>query len=697
MKEPSRYLLTGGGTGGHVYPALALAERIRQHEPDAQFLYLGAKGGAEERVVPPTGLPLLALRIRGLPEGRSPLLLAAVFVRLLWTCLQASRVLFRFRPHVILGTGGYASAPVLVAAFLLRSVRRWKGVLGLHEQNILPGRFNHWMSRHADFIGTSFPDTVSYLKGRRAHWTGYPVRREMERSPADSCAARDQTRADFGVPPTAKVVVIFGGSTGARTINRAVLEAMPDWIRREDLHIFHAVGYSHGTYDPSGEARMALSQIPATESIHQRYRWQPYFQDIQTYYRMADLVVCRSGAGSVWETAAVGNPALLIPKANLPGDHQVKNARFLERLGLARVLYERRDPFACKEGEKIEGTEFARSLLSMLDNPALLAAMRERARKLSIPQGSQRFYEVLEHARGFEEGPMQTTGKLLPADEIAGLQRVPMRIEWWSVHKLLLFLEEQWRRSAPLGEEDRRYVAYKADQLLAAPRWQERNAGVKLAGLIRYEERVPVLLRFITDRTRVPLLHRMLGGDFVQVGFIRRNAVQALWRIRRYDPEVRRALLTALTDPYFEVRSWAARAVGRLADMIGRDAEFEALLRRALKDRWFEVVASSLDALGRVATDPSILSDLEKRLENANGKVQHAALRCLMHLVERDVVRLSPQTQRSMNRIPMRGVEFSPQFPLRTTWDAFQKVLSHKNASSERHEEDIREFEKQEL
>jgi len=696
MERPYRYLLTGGGTAGHVYPALALAEQIREWEPEAQFLYVGARGGAEERVVPPAGYVLETLPVRGLPAGRSILRLGGVMLRLARSVVRSFSILSRFKPDVVVGTGGYASSPVLLAALILRFASLWKGVIALHEQNILPGRFNRWMSRWADFTGVAFPDTASLLQGKKIFWTGYPVRKAI-RSIPEQGLLREQARKEFDIPDQAKVVLVFGGSTGARTINRAVLGTLPLLVRRKDLYIFHATGHPQGDYDPESEILETLSHLPGREELALRYRWRRYFHDIQKFYAMADLVVCRAGAGSIFEIAALGLPALLVPKAGLPGDHQIKNARFLERGGLARIVYERKDPLSpAAAPEAVDTEDFNRLLLTMIEGPAG-RPLERRERRLEIPDGSRRFYEILAHFRQRAFG-IETSASPPPTGlEGATAHRALFRLEWWSLQKLLLFLESQWTKSVPLTEEDRRYVEYRADRLLCARRWQERNAGVKLAGLVRYERRLPVLLQFITDRTPAPRLQRLLGGDFVQVGFIRRNAVQAIRRIRKYDAEVRRALLTALTDPYYEVRSWAARAIESMAEEIGPDPEMESLLRRNLRDRWFEVVASSLDALGRIAKDPSVLPEVESLLESNNGRVQHAALRCLMHLIERDVVRLSAETRRWMNRIPMRGLDFSPQFPLKSTWEAFQKVLSQKSAVWDRKEDDVQEFEKQRL
>ena len=161
-----RYLLTGGGTAGHVYPALAFAEHIAKEDPKARFLYVGTRNGAEERIVPAWGYPLKTLKVRGMPMGRAPLKLLAFLVLLLFSTVKALGIMRRFRPHVIIATGGYASAPVFLAALLLRLLRRWQGVLALHEQNIIPGRFNQLMSRWADFVGTSFPGHPEVLSRR---------------------------------------------------------------------------------------------------------------------------------------------------------------------------------------------------------------------------------------------------------------------------------------------------------------------------------------------------------------------------------------------------------------------------------------------------------------------------------------------------------------------------------------------------
>ena len=679
--ENRRYLITGGGTAGHVYPGLALAEGIRDREAEARFLFVGARSGAEERILPAAGHELQTLSVRGLPPGAGPIVWLRTIWLLFFSILQAIGIILRFKPHGVIGTGGYASAPVLMAAITMRSLGLWKGFLALHEANIIPGRFNRWAAGWADFTGTSFPETLRFLPENKALWTGYPLRGALERSSGENREKRKAERQRMGLPETARVLLVFGGSSGARTINRAVLEALPRLLAREDLYILHATGYAQGGYDPVAEFREILAGLPlAKETVTERYRQEPYLDHIEHYYTVADLVVCRSGAGTVWEIASYGIPAVLIPKSNLPGDHQTKNAYFLGRQGQARLLFETR-PVPPEGGgpESVDSDALANLVLSILYRPEAYDAMRHCAGKMTLPSGKERFYAVirdlrdLESARSGRKRPIR-----LPVADPSNRVDFRTGIEWFGIEALLSHLEKERKHKREPSESEKAYLQYEADRLLCSPRWQDRNLGVKLVGLIGCHERLPVLLHAITDRTPVPWHRKLLGGDFQEVGFIRRNALQALWRMQAYDPDVRGALLKALSDPYYEVRSWAARAVDRLYPSIGEDAELERRLRRNLKDRWFEVVVETLRALGRITKDPAILSDLVPLLAHKNWKVQQATVRCLMRLLQAEVVQMPREAEEWMQKIPMKGLDFFPRFPLKQTWEDFQRLLAEK-------------------
>ncbi len=675
-----RYLITGGGTAGHVYPALALADQIKTNEPTAQFLYVGTKNGAEERIVPAKGYSLLTLTVKGLPSKKNPFQWFKAIGILTVAAAKAIKILVNYKPHVIIGTGGYASAPILLSARLLKSLGIWKGILSLHEQNIIPGRFNQWMAGWVDFIGTSFPDTLRFLLRQNSFWTGYTLRKELERSHAKDEAARNKAKGQLGLPPSAKVLLVFGGSSGARTINQAILKALPDLMDIKNLYIFHAIGYTQGAYDPEKELKAAISSYPNKDNLKQRYHWQPYFDRIESYFQITDLLITRAGAGSVWEVASTGIPAILIPKSNLPGDHQVKNARFLEKNGSVRLIYESLGSVSARpKEENVDAKELVPLVSSILFDPDTYKKMEGKAQRMTIPDGTSRFYKIL---KGFQNGNQEEVIKTLtpsclrPRED--GKQNETAKLEWINQSRLLSILEKNRSQGKKLSENDRKYLKYKIDQNLNSSRWHDRNLGVKLAGLILFRQRIPALLDFINDRTKVSLYHRLLGGDFRQVGFIRRNALQALWRIGDYNPEIRKTILTALSDPYFEVRSWTGILILKLVDRIGHDPQVENLLTKNLQDRWFEVVVSSLNALGVISNDPAILSKLINLLEHKNWKVQEATIRCLMKLMERNIIGLPKNTENWMRSIQMKGLDFVPQFPLKKTWKEFQVFLKIK-------------------
>ncbi len=667
-----RYLFSGGGTGGHVYPAIVVADYIRTQEPQAEILFVGVKKGAEERIVPSRNYKLLTLASQGLPK-RHLFELIQFPIKVFRGVARAGGILLSYRPDVIFGTGGYASAPVVIAGILLRHLGLWKGRILLHEQNIIPGKANLWLGRLADAVALSFPETVRFFPPRKCFITGYPVRREL------AAKAKDDARALLKLPMGARIVLAFGGSSGARVLNQALLGALGTLLKEhEDLYVYHAIGRPQGDYDPEKEVKEWIERLNLSETQAARYHWSTYFDHIETYYSVADLVICRAGAGTVWEVAHQGIPAILIPKARLPGDHQVKNARFLERAGLATIRYERHIYVQGKlVGEGVEPERLAAAVQRILYDEHCLRSMRERSELIGPGAADERIYRLLVRAEDRREAGLV---EHQDAAQIPLAASTP--IEWLSDEGLLNWLTQCWKARRRISSEDLQYVYYKADQLLHSPRWQERNLGVKIAGLSGFKERLPLLIAFITDRTPTTRLRRLLGGDFVQVGFIRRNALQALWRIGSYGPSVRRAFLFGLTDPYYEVRSWTAKALCRMWQLVGTDAELESLLRKNLYDRWFEVIVESAKALARIASDPAVLADLEVLLNHNNWKVRDAALFCIKELLSRDVLKFSPELEAQLERVQITCLDFSPHFPIRKTLEDFQKVLYERKRMS---------------
>ncbi|MDI6710575.1 MAG: undecaprenyldiphospho-muramoylpentapeptide beta-N-acetylglucosaminyltransferase [Bacillota bacterium] len=316
-----RVIIAGGGTGGHIYPALAIAGGLRQRHPEAEILYVGTSRGMEADLVPRAGFPFTTIPVAGLKRRLSPSNIMA-----LWQAGQgflASRAILRdFAPQVVVGTGGYVCGPVILAAALSRVPTL------IHEQNALPGLTNRLLSRFATKTALTFIEARRHLPpGARVILTGLPVRPEI------LGARRDEARAALGAAAGEFVLVSFGGSLGAQSINSAYRDVVRAFAGRKGFRLFHATGeqgYSafiedlHATgLDPDSLPNVTVA---------------PYFHAIAGLLAAADLVICRAGASTIAELTVLGLPSILIPYPYATGNHQEYNARALERRGAAVVI-----------------------------------------------------------------------------------------------------------------------------------------------------------------------------------------------------------------------------------------------------------------------------------------------------------------------------------------------------------------------
>ncbi len=292
-----RILLAGGGTAGHTSPLLATADALRRLDPDAEITCLGTPRGLENKVVPAAGYPLELVPPVPLPRTVSADLFR-VPGRLRRAVRQASEVLERVRPHVVVGYGGYVSMPAYLAA------RRRRLPIVVHEQNALPGLANRAGARVAARVAVSFPATPL----PRAEYVGLPIRRMI--SELDRASLRAEARDHFGLDAERPTLLVTGGSQGARSLNHAVSAASAA-LAESGVQVLHVVG-------PLGEATPVPSDVP--------YVVVPFVDRMDLAYAAADLVVCRAGASSVTEAAAVGLPAVFVPLPIGNGE-QALNAR----------------------------------------------------------------------------------------------------------------------------------------------------------------------------------------------------------------------------------------------------------------------------------------------------------------------------------------------------------------------------------
>jgi UDP-N-acetylglucosamine--N-acetylmuramyl-(pentapeptide) pyrophosphoryl-undecaprenol N-acetylglucosamine transferase len=312
-------LIAGGGTGGHVLPAIAIARAlVTAGHPAGSIHFVGSKRGMERRLVPAAGFGVTLLPGRGVARRLTAANIGAVAGTLL-AVVRAIAIVARRHPAVVVSVGGYASVPCVLGAVVLRVP------LVVAEQNAVPGLANRLAGRFAKVAAVSFPGTPL----PRAVVTGNPVRPELQhvdRSPSGRRAARRQ----LGLPEEATVVAVSGGSLGARRINTAVVGLAAQWATRSCVVIYHVVG------ERDADACAAAAPAPVAGGL--LYRQVRFEERMDLLYAAADVAVQRAGASTVFELAAAGVPAVLVPLPGAPGDHQTANARRLEAAGAAVVV-----------------------------------------------------------------------------------------------------------------------------------------------------------------------------------------------------------------------------------------------------------------------------------------------------------------------------------------------------------------------
>lgn len=663
MKTGTRILLTGGGTAGHVNPALAIGAAIA--EPGSETLFVGVEGRAEEQVVPREGIPIHFVRASGFPGARPSPAFARFLVDLVLGTAQAAGILLRFRPDIIVGTGGFASAPVIFAATFLKKLRMSKVRVFVHEQNAVPGKLNRLVGRHAEKVFVTFPETLSLFPGNGA-LTGYPVRKRIGHVAPEEARAR----LDFTMPEGRTVVFVFGGSQGSRSLNRGLVDALGDLMPHAGrLFIVHGTGlFKGGGYDAEADTAARLAARYTEEErarIAAFYTSRSYFHDIASVYALAGLVVIRGGSGSLNEVARMGIPALVVPKANLPGDHQVANARALERAGGAEVLYEETVLSDGHLVEVLDGARLARRILALAGDPGRLVEMSKRGRDVL---GIDAAAEIAHHVRhGHARTAIDPT--LVPAPTVVSNAALLTRLEKAAAGR-------SYRVEDVVEPRDLTWFRSRAASLLVNDEWEARNLGVKLLGLLDAREKVPLLLALLADRTPAPRLQRILGGDFAQVGFVRRNVYTALARLDVVDAGVEEALLAGFSDPYWEVRTEAARTAARFAGRLARHAEVVAALRKGLSDRNLEAAAAAAEALGVLGSEKDALPALLALADYRFWKVRAAALRGVLSLVERGEVGDREKLKKALPGFLLTSTDFRPQFEMKLSYRRVVEALS---------------------
>lgn len=318
-------MLSGGGTGGHIYPALAVAEAIRQKYPDSRLVYVGNVDGMEHELAKEAGYEFIPVSVAGF-KGRGPLQMLQMLYKNWRGLAEAKALLRQFHPDLVIGTGGYACGPLLLEATRLHIPTL------LHEQNAIMGKTNKILSRHVNKICLTFPianlpDAVS----AKCELTGLPVRRAILET--DTAAARQHLDLAVDKP----VLVVTGGSQGARHINQAMAELWPELLAA-GVQIVHITGEK--LFDETAQLarRNGLPVDPKTQQAKDGFLLLPYLHHMEYALAAADLVISRAGASFLAEVMALGRAAILVPYPYAAGNHQVYNAQALVEAGAALLI-----------------------------------------------------------------------------------------------------------------------------------------------------------------------------------------------------------------------------------------------------------------------------------------------------------------------------------------------------------------------
>lgn len=305
MKDNLRIIISGGGTGGHIFPAVSIANAIKEQHQDAEILFVGAEGRMEMQRVPAAGYKIIGLPVAGF-DRKHLLKNISVLIKLMRSQMKARKIIKEFKPHAAVGVGGYASGPTLKMA----------GMMGIptliQEQNSYAGVTNKLLAKKACKICVAYEGMDRFFEKEKIILTGNPVRQGL----LNHTMSREEAVRSFGLDPTKKTILIVGGSLGARTINNCVMQGL-DKIRNSGVQFIWQTGKIY-----IDEAKGAVAKAGKLPMLHTT----DFISDMAAAYSAADLVISRAGAGSISEFCLLQKPVILVPSPNVAEDHQTKNA-----------------------------------------------------------------------------------------------------------------------------------------------------------------------------------------------------------------------------------------------------------------------------------------------------------------------------------------------------------------------------------
>ncbi len=354
-----RVIISGGGTGGHIYPAIAIAQEIKKRQSNAEILFVGAKNRMEMQKVPKAGFQIIGLWISGIQ--RKLTFSNALFpVKLIFSMIKAKKIIKNFKPHIVIGTGGFASAPLLKVANMLNYNTL------IQEQNSYAGITNKWVAKQADAICVSYDDMQRYFPADKITWTGNPVRQDL----IDNIMSQNKALKKFDLATERQTILVIGGSLGALMLNKTIAKHL-DTIKKLECNLLWQCGsFYYEDYKNHTEKNIKVLE---------------YIEDMQAAYAAADIIVSRAGAGTVSELSLVGKPVIFIPSPNVAENHQSKNANAVEKHQAAISIEE-------VDLEK----QFEKTLKDLIADKEKQKVLGDNIKKLAKPNATKDIVDIVE-------------------------------------------------------------------------------------------------------------------------------------------------------------------------------------------------------------------------------------------------------------------------------------------------------------
>ncbi len=362
-----KVLITGGGTGGHIYPALAIANKIKEEYPNSNILYVGTKNSMESEIVPKEGINFESIRVKGFTRKLSRDTLKSV-KELFLGLNDARRVIRNFTPDIVIGTGGYVCGPLVLIAALKKIPTL------IHEQNALPGVTNRILSRFVDRIAASFEESKKYFKStNKVVLTGNPIRKDVIN------INKEIAYKHLNIDPKKHFVLAFGGSGGQKKLNDAMLKVIEKNINNDNIQIIHVTGKR--LYDNFTNTLKAKG----IDKLNNNIKIIPYLYEMPKAEAIADLIITSAGAISIAEITAIGAPSIIIPKGYSTDNHQEFNARALENNGAAAMILEK----------DLTGEKLNNLILDLLNKKNKLEKMAQNSKKLGKLDATEKIISII--------------------------------------------------------------------------------------------------------------------------------------------------------------------------------------------------------------------------------------------------------------------------------------------------------------